>query len=874
MPTIRWNLGTFKVATLVQSTILLLAFNLLHSAAWANEKNSLHTKYMTIKIDKGYITGFINNQTHENYLPKDAKAPILQIRLFSEESVSPPKNHPPTDMRWVNNDKILLEYKDVDARVLIGVETKDTYVVFSVIDVFPYNKIELVLWGPYPTTIHRTVAEMLGVVYNTKFAIGIQALNIKTLGGYPQGPNSQDKERVTGIKDENEYDNIYEKVIDEHRMWGNTAWREKNGTTVLQAFCRDRTKQRYMNIWGAKHVPRDVIKDDGGIKGSKIAIFGCPRDKILDTVGAVEVAEGLPHPMLHGKWNKINPDTVCTYLHIYYTVENIDDYLAWAKTCPTIKNIYFATPGPISDWGHFQHFRKWAFPNGASDYQKVVDKIKEAGFEVGTHTLSNFIYFNDPYVTDVDPRLKIIGHFVLDADIDADATEIPIKDPSKDLFSQRKDWGGHSWKNVLLMDTEFIGYDKIDKTPDGGYILVGCERGYFDTKRAPHKKGLESGQLYTEPGYKITHGNGSFNQEVAHNLARYFNKYGATMVALDGVEGATSEGHGEYSKLRFLKAWHDALKPELQDDMIVSASDAGHFMWHYISRFEWGDESLSLRSGDTRYRNMNQSFYERNFLPKFMGGYKIGPNTTLDDVEWFCAIAAGFDAGYAIQVDNPKAMLKNPANKGITQAMAEWEKARRAKAFPLELKKYLQHPFAEFHLEPLGAGKWNLYPRPDFHDKTKLGEPIVIPADGPLDRKTIARFAPSIEKLPKVTSTGRGWGRMPQNVVDGDRRLTSYWGALPLPQSLTVDLEKEKTLNGIKVYPYYDGDSVFQYIVEISTDGETWKVVGDMTANEKAATKNGDDFKFAQPEKSRFIRVKVLGTNKRTTKFIVEVEWY
>ncbi len=861
------------VAPFVRVTALLLSFYLFSGAVLA-DKNDLSTEYMTIKIDKGYITGFINNETKENYLPKDAKAPILQLRLFSEEKSNPPQNHPPTGMRWTDSDKLELQYKDIGVRALLQVDAKKTHVVFSVVDILPRDKVELVLWGPYPTTIHSTVAEMLGVVYNKKFAVGIQALNIKTLGGYPQGPNDQDRVRIAGIKDENEYDNIYEKVINGHRMWGNTAWREKNGTTVLQAFCRDRSKLRYMNIWGATHVPRDVIEDDGGVIGSKIAIFGCPRDNVLNTVGAIEVAEGLPHPMLHGEWNKTNPDTVATYLHIYYTVKNIDDYLAWAKTCPTIKYIYFATPGPISDWGHFQHFRKWAFPKDAADYQKVVDKIKKAGFDVGTHTLSNFISFNDPYVKNADPRLRIIGHFVLDADIDENATEIPIKDPSKDLFSQRKDWGGVPWKNVVLMDREFIAYKKIDKTPDGGYKLVECDRGHFGTKKASHKKGLESGQLYTEPGYKITHGDGSLNKEVARNLARYFNKYGATMVALDGIEGAYSEGHGEYSKLRFLKAWHDALTPELQNNEIVGVSDTSHFVWHYISRFEWGDESLSLRSGDTRYRNMNQSFYERNFLPKFMGGYKIGPDTTLDDVEWFCAIAAGFNAGYAIQIDNPKAMLKNPINKEITQAMAEWEKARRAKAFPQELKKYLQHPFAEFHLEPLGDGKWKLYPRPDFHDKTKLGEPIVIPVDKPLDEKTIARFAPAIEKLPKVTATGRGWGRMPQNVVDGDRRLSSAWGALPLPKSVTVDFEETKTINGVKVYPYYDKDCVFQYTVEISTDGKTWKMVGDMTTNKKPATKDGDDFKFASPEKARYIKVNVTGANKRTDRLIVEVEWY
>ncbi|MCY2990129.1 MAG: hypothetical protein NTY19_19985 [Planctomycetota bacterium] len=41
--------------------------------------------------------------------------------------------------------------------------------------------------------------------------------------------------------------------------------------------------------------------------GSKIALFGCPEKEALATIGNIEVAEGLPHPMLDGVWGKISP---------------------------------------------------------------------------------------------------------------------------------------------------------------------------------------------------------------------------------------------------------------------------------------------------------------------------------------------------------------------------------------------------------------------------------------------------------------------------------------------------------------------------------------------------------------------------------------
>ena len=44
-------------------------------------------------------------------------------------------------------------------------------------------QIDAVIWGPYPTTISKIIGEIIGVVRNDNFALGIQVLNVKTLGG-------------------------------------------------------------------------------------------------------------------------------------------------------------------------------------------------------------------------------------------------------------------------------------------------------------------------------------------------------------------------------------------------------------------------------------------------------------------------------------------------------------------------------------------------------------------------------------------------------------------------------------------------------------------------------------------------------------------
>ena len=67
----------------------------------------------------------------------------------------------------------------------IKAETKKSYLTFELLELSDSVKVDVVLWGPFKTTIKETVGETIGVVRDSSFAIGIQALNPRTLGGYP-----------------------------------------------------------------------------------------------------------------------------------------------------------------------------------------------------------------------------------------------------------------------------------------------------------------------------------------------------------------------------------------------------------------------------------------------------------------------------------------------------------------------------------------------------------------------------------------------------------------------------------------------------------------------------------------------------------------
>jgi len=69
---------------------------------------------------------------------------------------------------------------DIVAKV--KVESKETHLTFELLEISNSDNIELIVWGPYPTTIKKIIGETIGVVRGEEYAIGIQALNIKTMG--------------------------------------------------------------------------------------------------------------------------------------------------------------------------------------------------------------------------------------------------------------------------------------------------------------------------------------------------------------------------------------------------------------------------------------------------------------------------------------------------------------------------------------------------------------------------------------------------------------------------------------------------------------------------------------------------------------------
>jgi hypothetical protein len=658
----------------------------------------LETDASTFSLDAdGRITSIFCKSTGKNYVPSAQAAPLLSVRLKG-------KVHPPSKARWNQQEgRLTLEYADARVRAVVAASAKSTHVVFELLQVDQSDRVEAALWGPYPTTIREIIGETVGVVRDREFAIGIQALNVKTLGGYPAHEN--DSEAEFSADDRGQYQDLPAELLKGQHFRGDTARPAEFGS-VLQAYSRDRRQERVAANWGHPKYRIPPLQD-GGVAGSKIALFACPADKALETIGAIERAEGLPHPMIDGVWGKMSPGATASYLIVDFSEANIERAVEMTRRAG-LRYLYHSSP--FETWGHFK-LKPSLFPNGWDGMRTCVEKAKGGGVRVGVHMLSNFITPNDAYVTpQPDSRLAWIGASKLAGDIDESLKEVPVLDP--DYFARK------SALNTVRIGAELIRYSTV--STQAPVRLLECERGAWGTRATAHAKGASVARLLDHE-YKVFLSDADLSQEIARHLAALFNHAGLMQTSFDGLEGNWSTGYGKYGCALFTKAWFDALDPSLRGQVINDASLPGHFNWHINTRMNWGEPWYGgFRESQTLYRFRNQVYFERNLMPRMLGWFALRPDTSIEDAEWLLARAAGFNAGFALATSlaSTAQLAADPASAdtakrygatpAILESIRQWETARMAGVFPAELKSAFRDNAREFHLEPAGPGKWTV----------------------------------------------------------------------------------------------------------------------------------------------------------------------
>ncbi|GAB4317587.1 MAG: hypothetical protein Kow0059_10670 [Candidatus Sumerlaeia bacterium] len=129
---------------------------------------------------------------------------------------------------------------------------------------------------------------------------------------------------------------------------------------------------------------------------------------------------------------------------------------------------------------------------------------------------------------------------------------------------------------------------------------------------------------------------------------------------------------------------------------------------------------------------------------------------------------------------------------------------------------------------------------------------------------------------PVTSSAPSEEGHPPRLAVDGDARdrdASCWWAPPPAPQWLQIDLEEPREINAVHVFPYWDGSRYYQYVVDVSLDGEIWRRVADRSAATDPETPFGHRHEFA-PVRARYVRVTMLYNSANPSMHLVEVRVY
>ncbi|MGM9811492.1 MAG: hypothetical protein ACI30V_01455 [Muribaculaceae bacterium] len=563
--------------------------------------------------------------------------------------------------------------------------------------VFEVTKVpttyDAVVFGPLKVNIHEVVGDVIGVAQGDGVALGFQALNIKTEAGLPA-------EYVESYNKSYGCDGRTAQLSVGVMSCQQLAAVDAGDGTIFQLNCRNRSRLEYRQVNQlSEAMVLPVEGSDALIKGAKVAVFGCKAQDALSCIGNIEVEQGLPHPMFDGEWGKTARSAMRSYLISNFSEKDIDFVLDKSELAG-FRYIYHS--GPFADWGHF-NWDKSFVAGGDEGVKALVDKAAKRGIAVGVHTLTNFTTTNDAYVTPVpSEHLLKQGKLTLNSNIDASQTTISIR--RSHLFAVPMSL------NAMMIDQELITFGNVKEDGDN-MILEGCTRGAFGTAAAAHKASAPLWKLWDYP-YKTLFPDLTLQDEFATRLADKFNATGLRQISFDGLEGCCYTGQDIYAAMRFVEKFAKGLDHNVLND----ASRLHHYGWHFHTRMNWGEPwGEAMRMGQVENRIKNQEFFRRNLFPRMLGWFLIRladrkfECTTLEDLEWALAEAAGFDAGYGMTI-NVKTLKNHGQIDQLLTAIRNWDMLREEQRFTPEQMNRLKDPTSEWHLEKVDDHTFNLYP--------------------------------------------------------------------------------------------------------------------------------------------------------------------
>ena len=138
--------------------------------------------------------------------------------------------------------------------------------------------------------------------------------------------------------------------------------------------------------------------------------------------------------------------------------------------------------------------------------------------------------------------------------------------------------------------------------------------------------------------------------------------------------------------------------------------------WHYQSVWNVGGgrnlydiDTREWGSATSQGKDLRDVTYSNYYPVSFGGNFAIKDTSTVEQYEHVQAISVGYGATYFLAI-NQEDVESCPQKEKIFKAIRTWEDARRANAFPRQIKKLLRDPSYDWRLEAGEDGNsWTLY---------------------------------------------------------------------------------------------------------------------------------------------------------------------
>jgi hypothetical protein len=738
------------------SRTLLPLISLLLAIIPARAEQTLQTRYASLRIDdKGFITSLKNKTSGKEYSPPGHPSPLLSLHEDGQPNttlLAPVSANFASDEAGVSAFSLTFSN---GSTANINVMEKDGYFRFQLVSLAPRDKVDNIVWGPLNTSISGKIGDIIGVVRDADFAIGMFGLDDNTITGaveegdcYQMGyyihspdpakfpvPEKYKEGQWFGIGGDGVNDVAFYSHPEEYfnQIFGTGAKLKPEFGSTVAYYSRDRRKSyvhHYSLLPGFdRSRPRHMVSDPiPGVDyiGSTVALYACPDDLGIDTLRTIFKTEKLPYITdRDGNWVR---DPASARPTIYWNGP-VDKAIEYSKAMG-FKDI-------SRDTGEFYSTLPTTWVGqvnlgGKSITYKEFSEMchKEGLTHGGLHTLCMFLQGGiSNSVTPVpSENLQTICRTKLAKNISETDTEIEVTDPS--FLAEKGTWPQGDGSNYLRVGGEMMRYDGISESAP--WILKGIKRGHA-SKALAHNAGDELVKLMQNcyngfvPDMKLL-------PAYANDYVDLMVRNGMDTINYDGYEVMCYTNHGNYAFKVFNRHLFEGYHAKTGKWPRVTGSNVFGGAWEYMNVCDLGggDNMFNSFTGKRAIEGKDiGNAFSASWFPGTFGIQGWHANWSLYDAENLMAKAIGWEATFALSADQ-KGIDATGEKEEIFKSFNAWQDARSQQLFTKEQKEALRNPDFKFHLVKNGKSAFTLYHLKEIKLAESAGnEPTTVTLSNP-----------------------------------------------------------------------------------------------------------------------------------------------